>query len=125
MPCNENVECQGAADEFWLCRQQTHLGYAVVGNNQFSIGNTFLSIYQFLKKRKNLGLPPSPNGFCGSYGPIEDCTVCKIGIVCSICKRTIKVHNYDNFSALKISDEVVIILGLKISKQLVISTSFS
>ena len=33
VPCDGRVECQGAADEFWLCRQQTSLGYAVLGKN--------------------------------------------------------------------------------------------
>ena len=46
VPCNERVECQDAADEFWLCRQQTHLGYAVLGKHQFYIGTCFGSAFR-------------------------------------------------------------------------------
>ena len=31
MPCDEKIECQDAADESWLCTQQSVIVYAILG----------------------------------------------------------------------------------------------
>ena len=31
VPCNGHVECEDAADESWICTQQSQLVYAVLG----------------------------------------------------------------------------------------------